>query len=591
VSNFERTVTSMTQRPGRATPPARADPVRLLALTAVALLMVAVARTAWVSDDAFITFRTVDHLLAGRGLIWNPDQRVQVYTHPLWMFLLATVTPVAGGPYAAALVLSGISVLGAALLVALGGPAGAVAVAVLAVSKAFTDFATSGLETPLTYLLLAAFLLVLLAPAARAPTTRRLLALAALAGLGMLNRLDTALLFLPPLALAAWGHGRTQGWGRTVGPVAAGLLPVALWECFSLLYYGALFPNTAYAKLGTGIPAADLLRQGVYYLADSLRRDPVTLPAIALGVAVPLVRRGAGRDAKGLAAALGVLLYLAYTVKIGGDFMSGRFLAAPLVAAAVLLARIPLRPKHLPRSALVGAGVVAVVVLGALPPLSPLRSGRGYAEWTLFHGIADERGQYFQSLGLLNGRRGLAEANDTRWASRFKALTDAGRSFMAFPDRTVGGWRMWDLEHREPPLGVVVFNRVGRFGYGVGPRVYVIDDLGLGDPFLARLPAKGVTTGEWRIGHFDRAVPKGYPESILQGRDRLADPAYARLYADVDLATRAPLFAPGRLGAIWRLNTGAYAGLPGPPLEPAEPGAARPPEPASPMSPTPRRPD
>lgn len=568
----------MTQAPG---PPARrgpADPVRLVALAALALLLVVVARTAWVADDAFITFRTVDHLLAGRGLVWNPDQRVQVYTHPLWMFLLAAATPLAGGPYAASLALSGVCALGAGLAVALAGPSGAIAVAVLAVSKAFTDFATSGLETPLTYLLLAAFLLVFLG---RAPTPRRLLALAGLAGLGMLNRLDTALLFLPPLALAAYGHGRAEGWAkawaRTLGAVAAGLLPVALWECFSLFYYGALFPNTAYAKLGTGIPAADLLVQGGRYLADSLARDPVTLPAIALGLAVPAVRR----EAKGLAVALGVLLYLAYTVQIGGDFMSGRFLAAPLLAAAVLLARAPLRLLRVPRPALAGAGVVAVVALGALPAASPLRSGPDYADRALVHGIADERGWYFPSLGLLNGGRGHAGGYDTEWPRRFKALTDAGRSFVAVPDRASGGWRMLELAHREPPLGLVVHGRVGRFAWGVGPRVFVIDPLGLGDPFLARLPAKGSVTGTWRIGHFDRAVPKGYPESILQGRDRLADPAYARLYADLDLATRAPLGAPGRLAAIWRLNTGAYAGLAAPPLEPP---AEAPPGPAAPGS-------
>jgi arabinofuranosyltransferase len=555
VFGFERTVTPMTQRGPRA------DPVRLLALAVVALLMVVVARTAWVSDDAFITFRTVEHVLAGRGPIWNPDQRVQVYTHPLWMFLLAGVTPPAGGPYAASLVLSGLCTLGAGLLVALGGPAGAVAVALLAVSKAFTDFATSGLETPLTYLLLAAFLLLFLA---RELTARRLLALAALAGLGLLNRLDTALLFLPPLAFAAFTHGRTAGWGRTLGLVALGLSPMALWEGFSLLYYGVLFPNTAYAKLGTGIPAADLLVQGGRYLADSLVRDPVTLPTILLGVAIPFVRR----DGKGIAAAVGVLLYVAYTVKIGGDFMSGRFLAAPLLAAAVLIARVPLRLGPVPRPTLAGAAVVAVVVLGAIPPASPLRGGPDYADRTLRHGIADERGWYFQALGLLNGRHGLPEGFDTKWPARFKALTDAGRSFVAVPDRAAGDWRMLELPHRDPPLGLVVQGRVGRFAYGVGPRVYVIDTLGLGDPFLARLPAKGATTGSWRIGHFARAVPMGYPESILQGRNRLVDPDYARLYADLVLATRAPLFAPGRLGAIWRLNTGAYAGLPGPKLEP-----------------------
>ena len=45
-------------------------------------------RTAWLSDDAYITFRTVDNALNGYGLRWNVADRVQSYTHPLWMFVM-----------------------------------------------------------------------------------------------------------------------------------------------------------------------------------------------------------------------------------------------------------------------------------------------------------------------------------------------------------------------------------------------------------------------------------------------------------------------------------------------------------------------
>src|ERR1044072_5834284 len=56
-------------------------------------------RTAWVSDDAFITFRTVDNLLNGYGLRWNVVERVQSYTHPLWMFAIAAGHWITGEPY------------------------------------------------------------------------------------------------------------------------------------------------------------------------------------------------------------------------------------------------------------------------------------------------------------------------------------------------------------------------------------------------------------------------------------------------------------------------------------------------------------
>lgn len=48
--------------------------------------------TAWVAEDAFITFRAVDNLLKGFGPVWNIGERVQVYTHPLWYFFLSIGT-------------------------------------------------------------------------------------------------------------------------------------------------------------------------------------------------------------------------------------------------------------------------------------------------------------------------------------------------------------------------------------------------------------------------------------------------------------------------------------------------------------------
>jgi len=48
-----------------------------------------VIKSAWLSDDAFITLRTVRNFNEGYGLVWNTHERVQAYTHPLWMLLLS----------------------------------------------------------------------------------------------------------------------------------------------------------------------------------------------------------------------------------------------------------------------------------------------------------------------------------------------------------------------------------------------------------------------------------------------------------------------------------------------------------------------
>jgi arabinofuranosyltransferase len=54
----------------------------------ILVFFVTLLRTAWISDDALITTRTVLNLLGGYGASFNIDERVQAYTHPLWFLIL-----------------------------------------------------------------------------------------------------------------------------------------------------------------------------------------------------------------------------------------------------------------------------------------------------------------------------------------------------------------------------------------------------------------------------------------------------------------------------------------------------------------------
>ncbi|MEE8405506.1 MAG: hypothetical protein V3S17_08950, partial [candidate division Zixibacteria bacterium] len=61
-----------------------------IAVTFLILLFAAVAlRTAWLCDDAFISFRVVDNFVNGYGLVWNTGERVQVFTNPLWVLVIS----------------------------------------------------------------------------------------------------------------------------------------------------------------------------------------------------------------------------------------------------------------------------------------------------------------------------------------------------------------------------------------------------------------------------------------------------------------------------------------------------------------------
>lgn len=57
------------------------------------LFVAALLRTAWLCDDAFISYRTSDKIINGFGAVWNTAERVQAYTHPLWMWLCTVAKP------------------------------------------------------------------------------------------------------------------------------------------------------------------------------------------------------------------------------------------------------------------------------------------------------------------------------------------------------------------------------------------------------------------------------------------------------------------------------------------------------------------
>jgi len=488
----------------------------LLLLACLFLFAAVVITRAWLSDDAYITFRVADNAVAGRGLTWNPDERVQAYTHPLWLFLLIAGRAATGELfYTTTLLGIGLSVAAVGLLafrLPVRPTMAALGVLVLTGSRAFVDYATSGLENPLTHLLLALFLLVYLT---RPVGNRQLLTLSFLAALVALNRTDALLLVLPALGLALW---RGRSWAA-LAAATLGFLPFLLWTAFSLAYYGFPFPNTAYAKLSTGIATADLARQGAAWLANSLRWDPITLTAIAVALALAV----ASRRATWLAAAAGIALYLLYIVRIGGDFMSGRFLTAPLfVAVAVVMMLLDGRLRTRRRQLAAAGVIVALALAGYLPVWL---AGNPTGDNARRDGdIADERAYYWPNTGLLNR------------------------------ERTPHPWAMQGLELRAQGSAVIEHGNVGFLGYFAGPDVHIVDRNGLTDPLLARLPVRD--PADWRIGHFRRDVPDGYIDTLRGGQNVIADPAIAAFYDTLATITRGPLWSAERWRAIWRVNTG-----------------------------------
>jgi len=326
-------------------------------------------------DDAFIAFRYAEHLVAGLGPVWNPGERVEGFSSPLWLGLLV-VGKMAGAGLAG---WAGALGVGFALLcmvfvhrfaLALSGNRLAAAAACVAASLLYPlhYWAAAGLETALfTALLTAAAWSLAAGPG---------WPWAVVAAFLGVTRPEGPLLACAMIGLA----GVVHGWrALRPGQLVLALAPFVAWLAFRRAYYGEWLPNTYYAKATGSI--GDRMTAGAIYSFPGL---------LALAVTFAVMGWGGIRQRRALAAAGLAGLVLATAIGAGGDWMwHGRMLgpmlpilvalaacgvaAAPARRRLVLLLALGLgwptfltRPEHLARAA-------------ALGHLSPLR----YQEGTL----------------------------------------------------------------------------------------------------------------------------------------------------------------------------------------------------------------
>lgn len=457
-------------------------------------------KNAWVTDDAYIVFRSVEQLFAGNGPVWNPHERVQAFTSPLWFGLVAFSRTLSSDLYLNVILISGaLWLLTVRNLQRLAPNSVAFALGVLlcATSNGFYDYTSSGLENVLAYALVTGLLLHVFActtPGQQRDVTPTLTRLCLMFGLIAVTRHDLVLLVLPASVFAVWRNRRSVTARSCLSLAAVACLPLALWTLFSLFYYGFPWPNTAYAKLNTGFSRADLVAQGIRYVQAAFLQDAVTPVVIAAGLIVCLRTRFAAYRF----VAAGVLLNLIYVVSVGGDFMAGRFLSyAYLVGVCVLIRESGLFSSGFSPAWTLGGGSIvkqeygvsaaaltgtALVLYAVLFPHTPVNclapeSGHTRAMW----GVDYER-DYYSELALLAYLRRSDEMAFLAGSSVVRTSLPHSADFV-----------------RE--LGTI-----GMRGYAAGPDKIIVDVFALSDPLLARLPADPGS----RIGHFLRPRPAGY---------------------------------------------------------------------------------
>lgn len=470
-----------------------------------------VVRSSWMCDDAFITLASIEQFVQTGVVGIHDGERLQAFTHPLWFAALGGARAIGLSNNAAVFGLSW--TLGAAWILALAWMArrhpwriAFVALCLLA-SRGWIDFATGGLENPLSNLLLLIFVRALWS---RASTWRSCL----LATLILWTRLDLAIFVLPLLGF--WLLERPHERARSV--LLGFALPLFLGLCATSWYFGAALPTSYYAKIATQLPRMEHLSRGAAYVVATFLRDPGTL--VVLAILVLRMLYVGGREA---VAAVAIVVHGIYVVWIGGDFMSGRMFVPSLTLALAVF--VHAAPPLLSRATW-SYGLVALMSAFALFATAKTvqlpsaeesqekwmaRTPRGHLLWA----VADERWLYSYEYGLFSPH---AEWPAQAAVSPRLRVVDGGGGRAA-------------IERRAPTR--------------------LIDRVGLLDPFLARLPA--TPDPLWRTGHALRRLPAGYVETLWSGDNRLQDPRLTNLYGDLSLAARGSLFDLDRLPAILRI--------------------------------------
>ncbi|MCH1913908.1 hypothetical protein L9Z41_19030 [Leptospira noguchii] len=556
--------------------------------------------SSWLSDDSFITFRVVDNFLNGYGLRWNPLERVQVYTHPLWLFLLIPIQWVIREISISAYLLSylcGILFIFVycftfskfrntfgLIVVSLG---------VFFSSRTFIDYNTSGLENPLSFLLLLLFEIKFYSLYLNSKQENVKIdsyKIGLLTALLLLTRLDLVLFLILPGCVLFWRIFKKQ----KIQFLKYSFLGIFLWLgylAFSIIYFGSLLPNTYYAKTNVLFSFSERIFAGWNYIRISLKWDPIIICAFGLHIfwvfSGLILKRFTkiewilSEKEKGILwISLGsISIVLFYLLWIGGDFMAGRFLGTCLIVSVfsqsvffVLhfensnlniqnsLCTFPkLEFNKLKFSSWKGLFCfwdkllfVIILIYFFVYPLSPFRYMFQKTPVQVENGVVDERASYHDNSSLKHWAEGVTPETHP-WAQYAIRVSSENRlkstnSSLNLFDRKQVLWKkskeVQTFKLLEEIQQVRVTTNVGLAGFYGGPQIHWIDLLGITDPFLARLPGKGFP------GHYVRLLPQGYKEYIEEISVSLPNKELDRFYYEVRLLSEEEIWTKQRWKVI-----------------------------------------
>jgi hypothetical protein len=448
-------------------------PIALLLVALVVGLYLAWTK-AFICDDAFISLTYARNLAEGNGLVFNIGERVEGFTNFLWTAALALL--IYATPIEPPLIAVGLAMLSFALNLIVVYRIGRqlsrqtgcgfylpISVVLISVQAIMTNYATSGLETAAAGLFVDLGLLYLIAPAS--PRSSFLSGLMFI--LATLTRPDHLIFFVAAGCAEAYrlivnvAQARKETGHPTFGILKNALwfsAPFLLYLAFLLLryfYYGEWVPNTYYTKS----VELSYFAQGFMYVELFYLQNHFLIPMLFFIAWLIWPSRSVSINSMKVFAVIAVVAYHYYILRIGGCFMNGRFfvsLIPPILLATENLVHRLIGVKGAFRRLRYGFGifVVAALSMGSIRVVFPrVENSYGF----IFDEYFPCRISNWFPLRVIHFSYPMANRLKT-------LLTDRGLR----PTISTHG------------IGMIAYYS----------RLYTIDQLGLTDKYVARLPIK-----------------------------------------------------------------------------------------------------
>jgi len=334
----------------------------------------------WINDDAYISYRYAENLRAGKGLVFNPGERVEGFSNFLWVIILASFNLLGISPLLASKILSfGLSWLLIFLIFKTAQALGldklfaCLCALTFSFSSSLAYFAMSGLET-IFYTLLLLLGVLINEKYEKEPSKKSLFLLYSALFAAALTRPEGLLFFLISFAYHILKKAISRKGIQLKNILQIQSLFLFMYAFLILiryLYYGNILPNTFYAK-----PQGTFVELGYSaffsnFINALFSGSYLLLPILFLFAK----RRYLTKYLYPLLFCLGQMVFMSYT----GDWMAfGRFFMPVLPIVVVLTyVLLGLIGKNLEKSKLkLALKFLSIMLLAIFAGLNAFQTGK-----------------------------------------------------------------------------------------------------------------------------------------------------------------------------------------------------------------------